>query len=142
MNLNPNTNNINNDQYKKSIIKSNLKIKILKKDHSLNNKITSHLSNNNLNNNNNNNNVNSGNSKNGEKNLNKYDSASNSSFKLQESPTKNSNYNNRAKELSDRKPQKSKSILEPGHVSPDIRRKKFEFEVPEFKLDFKSKFIY
>jgi len=113
----------------------------LKKEHSINNKIITQVSNN-LNNNNignnNNKNVNSGDSKNGDKNLNKYDSASNSSFKLQDSPTKNSNYNNRAKELSDRKPLKSKSILEPGHISPDMRRKKFELEVPEFKLDFKS----
>lgn len=121
----------------------------MKKDPSLTNKIINQISNNNVNVNNNsngNNNVNSGNSKNGEKNLiqnlNKYDSASNSSFKLLESPVKNSNYNNRAKELSDRKPQKSRSILDPTHISPDIRRKKFELEVPEFKLDFKSNFSF
>lgn len=114
----------------------------MKKDASLNSKKTNTLGNNNLNTNNNNTNVNSGNSKIGEKNLiqnsNKQDTVSNNSFKLQESPTKNPNYSVRAKDLSERKSQKSKSIFEPTHISPDIRRKKFELDVPEFKLDFKS----
>ena len=94
----------------------------------------------NINNNNNNNNATSGNSKTGEKNIiqkmNKYDSSSNNSFKLLESPVKHSN--KRAKELSERKSQKTNSIFEPSYFSPDIRRKKFELDVPEFKLDFKS----
>lgn len=83
----------------------------------------------------NNYNVNSGNSKNGEKNniqnIIKYDSSSNISFKLQESPVKNTN--SRPNEIN-----KSNNILWPSHVSPEVRRKKFESDVPEFKLDLKS----
>jgi hypothetical protein len=160
--LNINNGNSNKNifnQYKKSLIKSNLKIKILKKEstqaprklNSISNiSNLSKINTNNMNTNNNNynnnlninNNVNSGNSKNGEKNtiqsINKYDSSSNNSFKVQESPVKNSN-NNRANKFSANKLQKRESIVEsPGYYSPEIRRKKSELDVSEFKFDFKS----
>lgn len=150
---NYNDNAKNNKQFKKSIIKQNVKVKILKKEtnqsdknnNDNNNKRISNFINNNsnANYNTNNNNLNSGNSKIAEKNnmqniLNKYDSASNSSFKIYESPVKSS----KVKDFSERKTKKSNSIFDLGHNSPDIRRKKFELEVPEFKIDFKSNLFF
>ena len=146
MNLNANSTNINNYnnnniQYNKNVIKANVKITILKKDiMQSNTKKISPIANTNVNTYFNfSNNVNSGNSKNGEKNnilyINKFDSASSNSFKIYESPKKNS----KIKEYSERKYHKSNSIFEPGHLSPDIRRKKFDLDVSEYKSDFKSK---
>jgi len=164
LNLNSN-NNINNNPLKKNILKPNVKIKIVKKDsHSQlndkniqfgNNNYNYNFQNNNYNNNNlfsnfisNNNNANNningpniytiGNYKNDKSySYSKLDSVQNTSFKNFDSPVKI----NRIKENVDKVPQnqKNRSIFERAAISPEIKRKKFDLEVPEFKLDFKSK---
>jgi len=118
--------------FKKNIIKSNVKIKI-KKDTQVN-KVYPWSNINNINN------FYSNNSKNDRNSLpnnnNKLESLTNTSFKIQDCsyPVKS----NRIRENSERILYKSKSILDREAVSPNINRKRLDFEVSEFKFDFKS----
>jgi len=65
----------------------------------------------------------------------KSDTNHNISFKASESPSRL----NKAKENWDKNTFKNKHNFQRFSISPDIKRKKKEFEMGDFKIDFKSK---